>query len=176
MSEEKNISDVLYRWLKKAYEMGVKRDRFSDQQSECDLPALDLSYVPKIMNEVIRPLLAERDALSLKVHQLENSLTNLRLKDAQDWYKLEQDNARLTAERDELKAKVARQKEAIEKLRDGNVKNAASFIEQIARLRGVLRSALSSITMGIIFGKGADPEMERDMLIAHIEQALKEQQ
>ncbi len=48
--------DILFKWLKKAYEMGVKRDRFSDQQSECDLPCLDIDYVPKMIAELKQAL------------------------------------------------------------------------------------------------------------------------
>lgn len=49
---DEQLKQILYKWLKQAYEMGVSRDKFSDQQSECDLPALELSLVPAMATEI----------------------------------------------------------------------------------------------------------------------------
>ena len=51
MSEE--LKPVLYEWLKKAYELGVKRDSFSAQISESDLPSLELYYAPKMLDDLL---------------------------------------------------------------------------------------------------------------------------
>jgi hypothetical protein len=58
---EKAIGEILEKWLIKAYEMGVQRDRFSDQQSEADLPAIDLSYVPQMIKELMPIILPVKE-------------------------------------------------------------------------------------------------------------------
>ena len=50
--ERKLDGDILFKWLKKAYGLGLRQNRFSAEQSECDLPALDLSYVPAMKKEL----------------------------------------------------------------------------------------------------------------------------
>lgn len=52
MEELKTLNHILSKWLKKAYEMGVNRDKFSDMQSELDLPIIDMDYIPAVIEEI----------------------------------------------------------------------------------------------------------------------------
>lgn len=56
LDNKKIDADILYRWLEKAYELGLKRDRFDANITEMDYPILDLDYTPNMKKELEKAL------------------------------------------------------------------------------------------------------------------------
>ena len=149
---------ILFNWLRKAYEMGVSRDKFSDQQSECDLPALDLSFVPKMkaeleesmqMTKLYKTTCADQAAYCEKIKKLEANLALCKSEGVpvgqilSDNEGLANDVEELTEKIKQLEAELAGYRESVGspstvKLVDGRIKEIEQLQAENEKLRKLI--------------------------------------